>query len=100
MQVKQNDGWALVDDIEISQWTGLTDSEGREIYTGDIIALEGGADTQFGKVKFEHGCFVFDAPWIKPGSSNPELKYYTAPDFVDTKVIGNKWESAKAVKEE
>ena len=78
----------------IMQYTGLKDKNGKEIYEGDILELEGGADEPAkGPVIFEYGCFCLEAPWIKNGRHQPELKHYIKMPFCEVEVLGNIYEN-------
>ena len=100
---------AIKGDYILIQFTGLLDSQGKEIYEGDIIEIDGGSDKVNGEVIFEEGCFCFKAPWIKEGNSYPELKYYTVfaglnddkrfKDCILTKIIGNIYEHNELLKQ-
>ena len=44
-------------DIEVMQWTGLYDCEGREIWQGDVVQLRAQWGGFVGDIIFDCGCF-------------------------------------------
>ena len=92
----------------LDQFTGLFDKNGKEIWEGDILKMNGGADNIFVEIGFEKGCFIAKVPWLK--DSFPELYRYTFfaeldkdkmfKDCVLTEVIGNIYENPELLENE
>jgi len=76
-----------------SQFTGLYDCEGKEIYEGDLVKFNIGISSfddceiaqEFGKIVFKKGCFI-----IETEETTRELN-----EVNDIKVIGNIYEEVK-----
>ena len=49
-----------VDDLEIMQFTGLVDNNGKEIFEGDVVKLFGNETVS--QVYFKDGSFLIDEP--------------------------------------
>ena len=73
-------------DLEVMEYTGLHDKNGREVYEGDIVRHQ---DISWGtyveKVKYENGLWNYSSG-ITSGSSCQKPKYHW-------EVIGNAWEN-------
>ena len=68
----------------IGQFTGLLDSEDKEIYEDDVISFY---DGKIGLVEFFHGCFV-----VRYGKDNSIQPLYDIKDW-KIKILGNKFEN-------
>ena len=89
------------DDIELMQFAGLYDKNGKEIYEGDIVdsgQSAGSPNTALknrvkitGEVFFEKGKFMF---------GNPKSKYKKwLIDFLPFEIIGNKFENPELLED-
>ena len=84
----ENPTW-FEDEIELMQFTGLLDKNGKEIYEGDILRRKDG--TVAGWVEYDGGC-----PLIFHSKTNSD--YITKLNFFE--IIGNIYESPELLTEE
>ena len=88
-------------DVEIMQFTGLTDKKGREIYEGDIVKFDIPSSKPF-FVKWDAGGFIVDrddvptstekAHWLKHG-------HFLAMWHIEgSEIIGNIFENPELLK--
>jgi len=83
--------WAR--DTQIEQYTGLKDKNGKEIYEGDIVNIQG---IKY-YVDFEYGGFWFNNDNRKWKANRPFTHFQ---EINDVEVIGNTHENPELIKEE
>lgn len=85
--IKLIDSLIEVDENTISQFTGLTDRNGKEIYEGDICNCSYGyTNDKIGIVYYKYGCFYVDD---KHPSGNMPLKSLVKSEANRIEIIGN-----------
>ena len=89
-------------DIEIMQFTGLTDRNGKEIYEGDIVKLHAGhylnaIVSWFDSLTWDSGGSSHPGFYCKEWIEFDELNYICG--FYDTIVIGNIYEHPELIQE-
>jgi uncharacterized phage protein (TIGR01671 family) len=87
--------YLLPEGCVVMQFTGLKDRQGKEIYEGDVVKIDGGAEPVIAPIGFEYGCFV-----VKWKANAPELKYYIGMSFCSIEIIGNIYENPELLKQE
>lgn len=86
--------WRFFDEIELMQYTGLKDKNGKEIYEGDILRVyddffRDGLDDMYGVVKFDNGRFYLNT-----------FKPYYNETWIYFEVVGNIYENKDLLEEE
>lgn len=82
------------ENIELMQYTGLHDKNGKEIYEGDIVKTYISGRWLLGKVIYEHSRFTIDV------TNNKELEYGRTGIIENfTEVIGNIYENKDLIED-
>lgn len=79
-----------VDDCEITQFTGIIDKNGKEVYEGDLVKrkrFSTGKHLYTSKVVFMNGCFM-----LEPSVRHLEDYLYKYNSYDELEVIGNIFE--------
>jgi hypothetical protein len=97
----------FLEDVELMQYTGLKDSEGYEIYEGDIVEFDDVFEDEYGEacdgfnravVKFENGEYTL-TDFLDENSQTFEsvedrnTSFKTLIESIEAKVIGNIYEN-------
>ena len=79
-----------INEIEITQFIGLKDKKGKEIYEGDILKLDSWEGTQ--QVRFIEGAFCLA---FKDGEFAGDIHYIHHAGIEQATVIGNIFENSE-----
>ena len=87
-----NSEWYSLRHIELLQHTGLNDKNGKEIYEGDIIQVDGYGNKEIYTVSYRYGRYVLEAKDLVEGFLDVD------DDFLE--VVGNIYENPKLLENE
>ena len=84
-----------IEKIELMQYTGLHDKNGKEIYEGDIVEYRDSRGQHTEKVIFEKGCFYAGMHWgsstrVAPKLINPRITEVIGNEFDNPELLGGK----------
>lgn len=78
-------------DNALMQFTGLKDKNGKEIWEGDILSIDGGGDIERLKVLWSDKDAAWFVEW--PDGKAYELRAYVGMTFCEVEVLGNIYEN-------
>lgn len=88
------------DEIELMQFTGLKDKNGKEIFEGDIIKCSDGHDYYFGVVAYDKDYGNFGVIEDNDEDMDPFGYLFEWKNVEELEVVGNKYENPELLKGE
>lgn len=84
---------------EVTQYTGLKDKNGKEIYEGDVIHFKDDFDDLFGIIKFNEDWMYFGIEIISNDRLNGESYQIVKSMSPYIEIIGNSYENPELLKQ-